>query len=227
MPEKSKTRNIQNSLRLVEDSFQSLMAVVQKHRGRSITPDSHEAQEIHKAYDKLETELIALVHQQTLQLHHPYVRYYLMSWPGDKDFLRKLHRGLETGIRREMKPCHLLILLALWEGHGKHYWSLHRIQKSLENRNLTKRRSPQAFTKLAKKLLSLRGIQGPFYNPLAVPKLEDIPEYIKKWWGKADANLRENRLSPEVRKLMEDELEEEHERRRSHFGKDSKKEPKS
>lgn len=42
---------------------------------------------------------VDVVHLDNTQLHHPVVQWLLESTPS-KDFLRELHRGLETGVKR-------------------------------------------------------------------------------------------------------------------------------
>src|SRR5262249_46765782 len=99
---KNQFTRIKNELSLVEQSFQDFQEVVRKHRGKSMTEDCEEARELERYYDQFEDNLVNLVHEQTVQLNHPYVRHYLLSWPANKDFLRKLHRGLETEISRQL-----------------------------------------------------------------------------------------------------------------------------
>src|SRR5262249_23077432 len=116
---------VKGALILVEQSFQSLLNIVRKHRGKSLAEDSEEIQEFSRYYGQLEEDLVNLVHEQTVQLWHPYVRHYLFRWPDNKDFLRNLHRGLEKGVRRQMKESDLSVLVAIWEGQEKK-WSLRR-----------------------------------------------------------------------------------------------------
>jgi len=205
-----------NSLNLVEKSAQEFFAIVKKNRGAPL--GSPGASEVDARYYHFEADLIALVHQHTLQLNHPYVRHYLLSWPKQKDFLRLLHRGLEKAVKRQMALSDVIVLDAVWKGQDKG-WSLHRIQESLAQKNLIPHVIPEAFRKRVKKLLSMTGGQWPFYNTAALPKAEDIPTYIREFWDKAEANLRGLLDVPEDRQAIEDYIREKRELREAHFPK--------
>lgn len=179
----------------VEDNFQNL----KKYFGQSPSPEA----EI--AYEEFEKALIKLVHLDNTQLYHPYVQYYLLSWPNNKDFLRKLHRGLETGVRRQITWQKLWILVALDEGEEKGQ-SLHQIQSTLEKRGNIMPMSPQNFYKLVNKLRSDDGT-GNF--PLALPpKPKDLPPNVNDAWDKARKNLHALRTSPEAKKRFDDYIQE-------------------
>ena len=113
----SNPKTIRDSLNLVEKSAQEFFARAKKHAGAPLGSPAAEAMKA--GYYHWEAELFALVHQQTLQLNHPYVRHYLLRWPRMKDDLRLLHRGLEKGVKRQMKPCDVMVLVAVWEGQEK------------------------------------------------------------------------------------------------------------
>lgn len=158
-------------------------------------------------WDDFAKDLIKLVHLDNTQLHHPYVQHCLLSWPKNKGFLRKLHRGVETGVKRQIKETELPTLVAIYEGQEKGC-SLHQTQRGLECKGLIKSMSPQAFHKLAKRLLSSGGGKGPFYNPSALPpKPEHLPEHVQEAWDKAAKNLTELRAAPEREKELKEHIE--------------------
>jgi hypothetical protein len=95
MPKLSKERNIQNSLNLVEQAFQSMIDALKRH-GAPILLGTPEARAASDRLWYFETDLIALVHQQTMQLYHPYVRHYFLGPDNaSRERLRLLHRGLK------------------------------------------------------------------------------------------------------------------------------------
>lgn len=193
----------------IEDSFQKLQGLLRKHQREPLSEAEIQALSVY--WDDFAKDLIKLVHLDNTQLHHPYVQHYLLSWPKNKDFVRKLHRGLETGVKRQIKEKELPILVGIYEGEEKGC-SLHQTQRGLERKGLIKSMSRQAFHKLAKRLLSSTGGKGPFYNPSALPpKPEHLPEHVQEAWDKAAKNLQELSTTPEKQKELYDSIE----RRRS------------
>jgi len=200
------SERIKNALKFAEDSFQSLQDFVQKHRDKPLSEE--QKQEWSRFWDQLEEDLIKLVHLDNTQLYHPFVQHYLLSWPKNKDFLRELHRGLETGIKNRIKANELSILVALHEGREKGQ-SLHQIQRTLERQGLIKHISRQAFHKLRSRTLSSGDGKGPFYNQSALPpKPQCSPKHVKEAWAKADRVLRELGTRPEAKEELDDYIEE-------------------
>ena len=65
----------------------------------------------------------------------------------------------------------------------------------------------------------MKGEQWPFYNSIALPNAEDVPAYIREFWDKAEASLRELLDVPEDRQVLEDYIRERRELREAHFPK--------
>lgn len=192
-----KSQRAKHVLDDVQDYFDDL----KKWFGKPLSDDAEQA------YRELEKSLIKLVHLDNTQLYHPYVRHYLLSWPKNKDFLRKLHRGLEIGIKRTIKETTLPTLVAICEGQKKG-WSLHRTQRNLEAKKLIKPMSRQAFQKMTTRLLSMGGGRGLFYNPSALPQRpKDLPAHVKAAWEQAAKNLQELHTTPERQKGLEEYIE--------------------
>jgi hypothetical protein len=207
---------VTNAIQLAELSFQDLQVIVQKYRGKAISEGTPEIAEVTRYFEQLEEDLISLVHLDNTQLYHPYVRHYLLSWPNNKRFLRKLHRGLEVGVRRQITEKELVILIAIFDGQEKR-WSLHRIQKSLENKGLIGCLSRQAFHKLVKRLLSLAG-RTDFYNASAVPqKPRNRSALVEKALENASANLQALYNAAGSREVIDREIQDRSERRKKLF----------
>jgi hypothetical protein len=197
----SNPKTIRSSLNLTEKSAQQFFAVIKKHKDPPI--DSAGIVEAAAKQYFFEFDLISLVRQQTLQLNHPYVRYYLLRWPSQEDSLREIHQGLEKRVKRQISTSDVIVLVAVWHGQANG-WSLFRIQRSLEHRSVIGFDSREAFRRRVGKLLSLKGREGPFYNSMALPNPKDIPLYIQEAWKKAEANLRGLLDVPEYRQALED-----------------------
>jgi hypothetical protein len=200
---------VSNAIKLVECSFQELQTVVQKYRGRPIVEGGYEVAEVNRYFEQFEEDLIKLVYLDNTQLGHPYVRHYLLSWPNNKDFLRKLHRGLEVGVRRQITERELIILAAIYDGQETRR-SLRQIQRSLGRKGLVPHMSYQAFHKLATKLLASRH-HTDFYSKAALPKGLDKIE--SEFWTRAADNLKRLRDSSEHREVIEAEIKNKSERR--------------
>src|SRR6516162_9330684 len=128
----NQSQRIKGALNLAEQSFRGLQDVVHKFLGKSLAEDCDELQEVNRHLEQLQDDLIKLVHLDNSQLHHPYVRHYLLSWPNSKDLLYSLHRGLEVGVKRQIAEWELPIVVALQEADDAvKRDSLRRIQRNL------------------------------------------------------------------------------------------------
>ncbi len=191
IPQSQRTKNL---LEEAEESFISLMGSRKKIGGYHYGPNDHFPMENMDFYyaqlEEFAEVLIKLVHLDNKQLHHPFVQWIINSRVS-KDFLRKLHRGLEVGVKRglenvdvkgikgkgEEKLVNTIMVLnslrverdlyaRIPESQPKSYIE---IQKDLEHRGFIKHMSRQAFHKMALNLQSTHPRSGPPYNAKALP----------------------------------------------------------
>jgi len=148
--------------------------------------------------------LLKLVHLDNRQLFHPFVQAQLEE-ANSRVFLRKLHRGLETGVKTgleavkgvegegENKIVNTYMILNVlrkdllklkvdsFNSQRIKPKSYEQIQRYLEHKGFIKPMTRQNFHQLATRLLSLTDRPGPLYNPKAIPQkpTKSRPEWVR------------------------------------------------
>lgn len=191
IPQEKRTKY---KLEELHDAFANMIEC-RKRIGRDQAYGKEQWEEVNAYFDALKEVggyAVRLVRLDNTQLYHPIVQFLLKSGRR-KSFLKRLHRGLEVGVKDylgkvkgvlgEGETKFAFAVMVLNVLNTKKSTSYTQKQRYLTRKGWIKRMSPQAFHKMARRMLvASKDSGGPRYNLKALPIR---PKKILPEWSRA------------------------------------------